>query len=355
VCIALLALNELGAQDIHFSQIGNSPINLNPGLTGVYGGDMRFVANYRSQWRSVPATFQTISGSVENKFYFHKDKSDPMHTKTLYNKYITGGILFNHDQQGSLELTSVTIGMPISLTLPAGKRLYLTGAVMPAYGHRHFSTNELTVDSQWDGAQFNPALPLNEPQLLNNTMIQYFDFGAGGNLRYQSLKKRHYFDIGVGVHHLNRPRHEFWTTQSNVRLEQRYNFYGMGMVQLNEVVDLFGQASYQKQGGSEEALYGVAGRIHLDTRRYKEFALLIGFNYRDLRPNQTLLVRVDEVSDSWSPYIQLYYRTWMLGFSFDRNFSDFQQATDGRGGYEVSLIYRLYRIKNLRFQSCSML
>ena len=44
----------LSAQDIHFSQFGNSPINLNPGLTGAFGGDMRFVANYRNQWRVDP-------------------------------------------------------------------------------------------------------------------------------------------------------------------------------------------------------------------------------------------------------------------------------------------------------------
>ncbi|MEO6037125.1 MAG: hypothetical protein ABIQ93_01850, partial [Saprospiraceae bacterium] len=44
----------LSAQDIHFSQFANSPINLSPGLIGAFGGDVRFVANYRNQWRSGP-------------------------------------------------------------------------------------------------------------------------------------------------------------------------------------------------------------------------------------------------------------------------------------------------------------
>ena len=39
------------AQDIHFSQFNMSPGNLNPAFTGFFDGDVRGVANYRSQWR----------------------------------------------------------------------------------------------------------------------------------------------------------------------------------------------------------------------------------------------------------------------------------------------------------------
>jgi Type IX secretion system membrane protein PorP/SprF len=67
-------------QDIHFSQYGNSPINLSPGLTGVFGCDMRFAANYRNQWRSVRVPYSTFAGSVENKFY---------HKKGQYDRYFT--------------------------------------------------------------------------------------------------------------------------------------------------------------------------------------------------------------------------------------------------------------------------
>jgi type IX secretion system PorP/SprF family membrane protein len=333
----------LQGQDIHFSQIGNSPMNLNPALAGVFGGDMRYVFNYRSQWRAVPVGYETLSASVENKFYFKKDKHDPQHVKTIYNKYVTGGLMLNHDRQGSLDLTSIQIGMPIALTLPVGRRIYMTGGILPKYGQRYFKTPGITVDYQWNGSQFDPSRPLNEPQLLDNTMIQYFDLGAGYNFRLQADNWRTYFDYGVGAFHINRPRHEFWTGQQDIRLDARYNTYFKGMLQISEAMDLYGQAVYQRQGRNQEIIYGLAGRLHLSRRKYNELAMLVGVNFRHLE------------EDAVAPYLEIYYRTWMLGFSYDANLSEFNQATNRRGGPELSLIYRLYRIKGLTYQSCSML
>ncbi|MEM6697047.1 MAG: type IX secretion system membrane protein PorP/SprF, partial [Bacteroidota bacterium] len=53
-----LSLSRVSAQDIHFSQIGYSPLNLNPALTGIFEGDMRFTGNYRQQWNPV-VNYQT--------------------------------------------------------------------------------------------------------------------------------------------------------------------------------------------------------------------------------------------------------------------------------------------------------
>ncbi len=86
LAFALLTLAILPAQDIHFSQFGNAPINLSPGLNGVFGGDLRFVGNYRNQWRSVPVPYLTFSGTLDNKFYFQKGR---------YDRYFSGGVLIN--------------------------------------------------------------------------------------------------------------------------------------------------------------------------------------------------------------------------------------------------------------------
>ena len=49
------------AQDIHFSQFANSPLNLNPAQTGLFNGDYRIMANQRSQWSAVPIPYSTFS------------------------------------------------------------------------------------------------------------------------------------------------------------------------------------------------------------------------------------------------------------------------------------------------------
>ena len=53
------------AQDIHFSQFNNSPLNLNPAQTGLFNGDWRFVGNLRNQWSSVPVPYRTFSLSTD--------------------------------------------------------------------------------------------------------------------------------------------------------------------------------------------------------------------------------------------------------------------------------------------------
>src|SRR3984885_2645345 len=55
------------AQDIHFSQFFETPLLRNPGLAGIFSGDMRLQAVYRTQWQSVTVPYQTTSINGEFK------------------------------------------------------------------------------------------------------------------------------------------------------------------------------------------------------------------------------------------------------------------------------------------------
>ncbi len=60
----------LSGQDIHHSQFYTSPLNLNPGLTGVFNGDQRLSLNYRRQWFVEDIVrYMTVAGSFDMKFY----------------------------------------------------------------------------------------------------------------------------------------------------------------------------------------------------------------------------------------------------------------------------------------------
>lgn len=333
--LACATFSSLSAQDIHWSQFGNSPLNLSPGQTGVFGGDMRFAANYRNQWRSVPVPYLTFSGSVENKFYHQKGK---------YDRFFTGSLLLNYDRQGSLRLTSLQIGIPISYTAPLGKQNFLTFGVTPAFGQRAFGTNKLTFDEQWDGCFYNGGIPTSETILLDNTNLIYFDFSGGINFRTQSATKRSKLDLGGGLHHINRPNHEFWSQATDYRLASKMTFYALGQLQIAQRVDLVGHGLYQEQGTYREFVSGIGGRFHLNQKPYQELALQFGLDFRH------------RYTDAFIPHVEVHYRTWQLGFSYDINSSDFRQATNNRGGPEVSLIYRLYKVKPLpNFKSCQII
>ena len=335
-----LSVASLKAQDIHFSQFGNSALNLNPGLAGVFGGDLRFSANYRSQWRSVPVPYTTIAGAVESKVYWAKGK---------YDRFLTGSLLIDYDRQGSLHLTSLQIGIPISVTLPIAKTTFLTIGATPAFGQRSFGTKNLSFDAQWNDSVYDPFASTRESELFQSTNLKYFDISAGGNLRIQAPLLRSRVDIGGALHHINRPYHDFWSVTldnpGNVRLRQKLSFYGIGLIQLSHNYDLALQGLYQKQGSYEEIVYGGGVRLHLNRQPYKELALQIGMDYRH------------RYKDALIPHAEVFYRSWQLGLSYDMNvWSDVELVTNGRGGPELSLIYRLYRVKPIpKFKSCQII
>lgn len=335
----LLPVFAATAQDIHFSQFGNSPLNLSPGLAGVFGGDMRFVGNYRSQWRSVPVPYTTFSGSFENKVYWQKGR---------YDRYFTASLLLNYDEQGSIKLTSMQIGIPISLTMPVARNTYLTAGVTPAFGQRGFDTNRLTFDAQWVDCIFDPGADVREDQLFQSTNLKYFDLSAGVNLRMQAENKRHRLDVGGGLHHINRPNHDFWssdlTNPGNVRLYSKLSLYAQGLYQMSNTFDLVGQGLYQKQGGYQEIVYGAGLRMHLNQNPYRELALQVGADYRH------------RYQDALIPHVEVLWRTWTLGITYDFNFwSDVRTVTNQQGGPEVALIYRIYKVKPVKFKTCPII
>lgn len=324
--IAILFLGTtLLAQDIHFSQFGNSPLNLNPGLNGVFGGDIRFVGNFRSQWNAVPVPYTTFSGSIENKIYYRRNQ---------YDRYLTAGLMINYDRQGSIALTSLQIGIPIALTLPVAKNNFLSLGVIPAFGQRSFGTNKWTFDAQFVDCLFDPTASTHEDGSFFSTNLQYFDLSVGLNYRHYAKKSRTRFDIGGALHHVNRPDHNFWTNNTDdVRLAVRMALHGNALVQVSEPFDLLGQVLYQEQGTYRELVYGVAGRLLLNARPYHELAVQVGASFRH------------RYTDAFVWTAEVHWRTWTLGFSYDMNLSDFTIATENRGGPEVALIYRLYKIK----------
>src|SRR3984885_11164117 len=53
------------AQDHLYSQFFNSPLYLNPALTGQFKGDLRMDLIYRNQWTAVPGTLSYVSASID--------------------------------------------------------------------------------------------------------------------------------------------------------------------------------------------------------------------------------------------------------------------------------------------------
>src|SRR5437868_13426390 len=92
----LLTISSKGiSQDIHFSQFFETPLLRNPALAGIFTGDLRVQAVYRTQWSSVTVPYQTGSLNAEYKL--------PMGSS---NDFLSIGGQVLYDKAGTVALTA---------------------------------------------------------------------------------------------------------------------------------------------------------------------------------------------------------------------------------------------------------
>lgn len=336
----------LNAQDIHFSQFYNSPLNLNPGLTGVHGGDVRVGGHFRQQWESVPVPYLTFSGMYETRI-----KED-----TRKNGYFAGALLFNYDRAGDAKLSMTNFGLSGGYSRQLSEKIFFTGGAQLMVNQRAFRTDDLMFGSQFNGESFDTTLP---QENFTNTNNFYADFSAGANVRFQMKKadrwkRRSKLDVGIGLFHLNRPNLGFYENET-IKLPIRASIYALGLIMVSSSFDLILNGSVQLQAPYQENVFGAGGRIHLSRKRTKEAALQLGASYRFNRFGETTLP-TENASDAIIPNIELHLSQWRFGVSYDINISDFNVATNRRGGPEVSVQYVIYKVKPLpQFKICPII
>src|SRR6478736_5914382 len=84
--VAMLCCSQVKSQDIHFSQMFETPLLRNPALAGIFSGDIRAQSVYRSQYNAVAHAYQTVSANVEYKMLLTKDDFLTMGGQVLYDK-----------------------------------------------------------------------------------------------------------------------------------------------------------------------------------------------------------------------------------------------------------------------------
>ncbi len=325
------------AQDVHFSQFTNSPFNLNPALTGVFPGDIRFVGNYRSQWdgSSIPVPFRTFSAG------FDYVKYPGWQSNTRFGF----GLVFNHDFAGDSKLTNNHLAGMGSLTLQLSQHHFITAGVQVGGFQRGFRTDELSFDLQYQDGVYSPSNPSGEA-FDNNPTIIGFDFGAGFNWHYQARSfdprksgKRNKFDIGVGWYHINQARQSFLTNNAvptndaDPVLPYRFSVYGQSVFTLDDDIDLLANLMWQAQGKYDQLLPMAGVRIHINQQVARKTALDLAVGYR-----------IFENKDALIPQVIFHFRDWQFGLSYDVTLSEFNVANDYYGGPEVSVIYYIRRV-----------
>jgi len=325
VCIflQLFAGTKILAQDIHFSQFNEMPVNLNPALCGV-AYDMRIIANYKTQWKSVASPYKTFGATGEFAF---------KHKKLNRKSYWTTGFNVYNDVAGDGNFSSLHIGLMLGTVIKSGQNGKFSMALTGAFNQKSINNGKLTWDSQYNGYKYDANL-LGE-QLPDNRFI-YGDFGAGFNYhyakseRYISASDGHRFDIGFSAFHVNVPFYSFYGNtgeQLHIKFVQHASFvFALPQIQSNII------PSYviMMQGTQTEIMGGVMfryviadGSVHSST--VKPVALSLGGFYRS--------------RDAFSPQVLFEYDKYAMGVSYDLNLSGLTPFSKTRGSLEVMLRY----------------
>jgi type IX secretion system PorP/SprF family membrane protein len=327
----LVIVAKFYAQDLHYTQFYNTPMNFNPSLTGIYNGDQRYMVSVRDQWNAVPVPYFTLTGSFDMKFY----------PTTLRKSFFSAGVVFNYDLQGDAALNLSNLNIAASYSYVLNRKNLLTAGALIGVASRGFDMEGLRWPAQYDplNSTFDPSLPTLET--LSNYRFNYLETGLGLNYRWQQHSRTH-VTLGAAAFHLNRPAQNFYTGVSDAlkaRLGIRYALHGVGNIRVAGPLDIQISALYQKQDVYTEAVIGGLLKIYLSQQRGKMFEFHLGSSYR--------------FNDAIIPTIAVQYNDWYIGFNYDLNISALNEYINYRGGPELHISYIVRRVPPMKaFKIC---
>lgn len=316
---AMASVSAVRAQDIHFSQFYENAILRNPALTGIFSGDYKAGVNYRTQWGNISTPYQTIMGSVESRISVNQEIAD----------YLSFGLTATYDKAGSISFNSLQIMPAINYNkaLEDRHQSYLSLGFAAAYIQRSVDPSKMTFDNQYVGGSFNPDNPSGETMTFQN--IQHFDVSAGVSLNsslgeYNNIN----YYIGAAAYHLTKPKQSFNGSENFIRLSTKWT--GQLGVRWN-ISQQFGatiHANYLNQAPYQETIAGgLLSWRNIDTRTQQSpFTLYAGCFYR--------------FKDAVIPTVKMDYQQYSVTISYDMNTSNLRTATNGVGGFEISLFAR---------------
>lgn len=332
------------AQDFHYSQFYNAPLHLNPALTGIFRGDIRAMGNYKSQWVDVPVDYKTVTLAVDKKFLKVSNNDG----------FFSGGVAFNYDRAGDSKLTWANLDLNLSYTRVFSPKAILSIGGKAAIIQRGFDDAGLRYDNQFDPVRgvYDPNRSSEESYDRDGHIFP--DFGVGINLRLQSKQtdelvfrnnRRTKLDVGIALHHLFAPDQAFYDNES-VPLERRLSPYITGTLQVLPIVDVVGGITYQNQGSFyDELVMMLGGRVWVKNTLNKQISLMAGMG-----------LRRDKIQDAYWPTFEISYNNLMVGLNYDFNTSQFDIATENRGGMELSVRYIIRKVRPLpEFKVCPLL
>ena len=309
----------ISAQDIHFTQIQASPLQINPANTGMTYANVRLVNNYRNQWRTIEAPYNTIGVSLDKGF-------------GIRNQNFGVGGLVLHDVSSPHQLSVDKFYLSFGCSKFYKNHQFSVG-LQPGMVFKNINTASLTFNSQFDQntGQFDPSLPSNEYNLQEN--VSFFDLNLGflWRARIKNLRP----GAGISVFHLTRPFEGFVSGIDSIRLAMRCNLHGSILIPLPANFDITPAILYSMVPGSNAFIGGGVLGFSLENPLLA-IQRIYGLGLFRANPVRNF--------DAFMIGAGLQFKRLEIAVSYDMNLSSIRKVNNFYGAFEVSLIYRSIRL-----------
>lgn len=294
---------------MHWTQFNDNPLFQNPGNSGLFKEDLRFVANYRNQWQSVTVPFSTSSFSIDTK---HKGWGL--------------GFLAFHDQVGDGKLSTLEGQLNVSkpFSIPSFSGHLFSPGINLGFNYRQVNWGLLYFDNQYNGYVFNPSAPSNETFQSDSKMNLSLGLGMVDNW---TINDQWQLETGLSSFNVNRPNQGFYN--EIVRRDLRWNLFTKARYALNTDWVLMPSIQYSRQGTYQEFIIGGLARYVFSKR--ERIQLYSGLWWRN--------------KDALALNVAFEKGPMYVGLSYDINYSKLVPASNARGGFELSFKYVFSRFK----------
>jgi type IX secretion system PorP/SprF family membrane protein len=299
-------INKVYAQvDPHFSQYYAYPLWLNPALTGVVDGDMRFTANVKNQWAGIGNGYKTAAFSGDfrttDKIALGFNMIDQTAGSAGYN-YFAGYASFAYQIAVSQNgYNKINFGLQAGMI------------------NRSVDVSKLQFDDQYTpGLGYDPTIQSSDNIAVTNGTV--FDASAG--IFYYNGDPSSNVNVfgGVSAAHLA-PSKEITTDGLSSRLPLRYTIHGGVRLKVANFADITPHLLYV---GEQKNRIMAAG-LNMEFRMQENYSFILGGMYR--------------VNDAAIANTGFHLKNMIIGMSYDFNNSLLQPALSRQGGYELSLSY----------------
>lgn len=315
------------SQDVHFSQIIQTPQFINPALTGHFDGWERLNLSHRQQWNSVGSPFITSGAGLDLNFFKQEYGAKKAHMGV--------GLSFFNDMAGEPVMSTNQGMFSLSAIVPLSEKHIVSVGFQGGMAQRSGNINSHTWGNQFDGTNFDTGIPSGEENAMASFI--YPDFGAGVTYTFENMKSTLIrkeltrLTIGGAYHHFNSPVVTFYSGNTSSlfhKISAHLNFL-WDIPKSQWAIETSG--AYFMQGPFTETYGGLLfkNRVKQGTKYtgiFKEGYFCIGSNVR----------LNNSAGESIIPVIALEMGHFRLGVSYDVVISRLQAPSNMQGGFEVS-------------------